>query len=196
VDVDVVVIGAGQAGLSASYFLRHYGVEHVVLDGAPGPGGAWQHRWPSLRLGKVHGIHDLPDMPLGRPDQSVVYHSPNWLRANLPFPEDATNIVFDDTMLTGSGYKSTSKTPLRQRRAPDSSTIYFTSGTTGTPKPVVLTHQAWEQRVLFANNSTFAGYERALIVPALFSAYGLNRAYEILHAGKGATFGLGRLTLE
>ena len=65
-----MVIGAGQAGLSASYFLRHYGVEHIVLDGAEGPGGAWQHRWPSLRLGKVHGIHDLPDLPLGKPDAS------------------------------------------------------------------------------------------------------------------------------
>jgi cation diffusion facilitator CzcD-associated flavoprotein CzcO len=70
VDVPIVVIGAGQAGLSASYFLRRYGVEHVVLDGAVGPGGAWQHRWPSLRLGKVQGIHDLPDMRLGRPDAS------------------------------------------------------------------------------------------------------------------------------
>ncbi|MFC0429697.1 NAD(P)-binding domain-containing protein [Kutzneria buriramensis] len=70
-DVDVLVIGAGQAGLSASYFLRHYGVEHVVLDGNAGPGGAWRHRWPSLRLGKVHGIHDLPDMPLGKPDGSL-----------------------------------------------------------------------------------------------------------------------------
>ncbi|HTI23600.1 MAG TPA: NAD(P)-binding domain-containing protein [Kutzneria sp.] len=68
VDVNVVVIGAGQAGLSASYFLRHYGVSHVLLDGAAGAGGAWQHRWPSLRLGKVHGIHDLPDFPLGKPD--------------------------------------------------------------------------------------------------------------------------------
>jgi cation diffusion facilitator CzcD-associated flavoprotein CzcO len=71
VDVDVLVIGAGQAGLSASYYLRHYGVEHVVLDGNAGPGGAWRHRWPSLRLGKVHGIHDLPDMPLGAPDESL-----------------------------------------------------------------------------------------------------------------------------
>jgi cation diffusion facilitator CzcD-associated flavoprotein CzcO len=71
VDVDVLVIGAGQAGLSASYFLRHYGVEHVVLDGNAGPGGAWRHRWSSLRLGKVHGIHDLPDMPLGEPDESL-----------------------------------------------------------------------------------------------------------------------------
>ncbi len=62
--MDVVVIGAGQAGLSAAYFLRRSGLEFVVLDANPAPGGAWQHRWPTLRLGKVHGIHDLPGMSL------------------------------------------------------------------------------------------------------------------------------------
>jgi len=41
---EVVVIGAGQAGLSASYHLRRNGIEHVVLDRNDGPGGAWQHR--------------------------------------------------------------------------------------------------------------------------------------------------------
>ena len=45
--IDVVVVGAGQAGLSASFHLRRLGVEHVVLDANEGPGGAWRHRWPS-----------------------------------------------------------------------------------------------------------------------------------------------------
>ncbi|WP_018683077.1 flavin-containing monooxygenase [Actinokineospora enzanensis] len=66
--VDAVVIGAGQAGLSAAYFLRRTGLGFVVLDANPGPGGAWRHRWPSLRLGKVHGIHDLPGMHLPHAD--------------------------------------------------------------------------------------------------------------------------------
>ncbi|MCI2417260.1 NAD(P)/FAD-dependent oxidoreductase [Saccharopolyspora sp. K220] len=65
---DVVVIGAGQAGLTSSYHLRRTGVDHVVLDRSDGPGGAWRHRWPSLRLGGVHGIHDLPDSPLRETD--------------------------------------------------------------------------------------------------------------------------------
>ncbi|NED79644.1 FAD-dependent oxidoreductase, partial [Streptomyces sp. SID11233] len=43
--VDVVVVGAGQAGLSAAYHLRRTGMEYVVLDHAPAPGGAWQFRW-------------------------------------------------------------------------------------------------------------------------------------------------------
>ncbi|MFC9223464.1 NAD(P)-binding domain-containing protein [Streptomyces hygroscopicus] len=67
-NVEVVVIGAGQAGLSAAYHLRRAGYEpgtgFVVLDHAPAPGGAWQFRWPSLTYGKVHGMYDLPGMRL------------------------------------------------------------------------------------------------------------------------------------
>jgi len=61
-DIDVVVIGAGQAGLSSAYHLRGSGLDYVVLDANPGPGGAWQHRWPTLRMATVHGIFDLPGM--------------------------------------------------------------------------------------------------------------------------------------
>ncbi|MGT2425792.1 FAD-dependent oxidoreductase [Amnibacterium kyonggiense] len=64
--VDVVVIGAGQAGLSVAYYLQRLGVrsgvDQVVLDRGPGPGGAWQHRWTALRLGSAHRVHDLPGM--------------------------------------------------------------------------------------------------------------------------------------
>ncbi|MBY8882950.1 NAD(P)-binding domain-containing protein [Actinacidiphila acidipaludis] len=73
--VDATVIGAGQAGLSAAYFLRRAGLlpgaDFVVLDHSPGPGGAWQYRWPTLTYGKAHGVHELPGMPLedGDPDR-------------------------------------------------------------------------------------------------------------------------------
>ena len=66
-EVEVVVIGAGQAGLAGAYHLRRSGFEperdFVVLDHAPAPGGAWQFRWPSLTLSTVNRIHDLPGMP-------------------------------------------------------------------------------------------------------------------------------------
>ncbi|GAA1980188.1 NAD(P)-binding domain-containing protein [Catenulispora subtropica] len=68
---DVVVIGAGQAGLSSAYFLARAGFEpdegYVVLDGDRAPGGAWQHRWPSLRMETVNGIFDLPGMAFDPP---------------------------------------------------------------------------------------------------------------------------------
>jgi cation diffusion facilitator CzcD-associated flavoprotein CzcO len=59
--LDAVVIGAGQAGLSASYHLQRRGISHVVLDADEAPGGAWQHRWDSLTMQDVHGIAALPD---------------------------------------------------------------------------------------------------------------------------------------
>jgi len=66
-DADVVVIGAGQAGLSSAYFLRRAGLDFVVLDAGNAPGGAWQHRWPTLRMATVHGIFDLPGMHFPEP---------------------------------------------------------------------------------------------------------------------------------
>ncbi|MFI1017799.1 NAD(P)-binding domain-containing protein [Streptomyces sp. NPDC020965] len=80
-DVDVVVIGAGQAGLSGAHHLRRVGLvpdrDFVVFDHAPRPGGAWQFRWPSLTYGKVHGMHALPGMELTgadgtRPSSEVI----------------------------------------------------------------------------------------------------------------------------
>jgi cation diffusion facilitator CzcD-associated flavoprotein CzcO len=59
--LDSVVVGAGQAGLSASYHLGRLGLRHVVLDADAAPGGAWQHRWDSLSMRDVHGVAALPD---------------------------------------------------------------------------------------------------------------------------------------
>lgn len=63
---DIVVIGAGQAGLSSAYHLRGLGIMpgkgYVVLDKSPEAGGAWQYRWPSLTLSTVNRVHDLPGM--------------------------------------------------------------------------------------------------------------------------------------
>ena len=63
---DIVVIGAGQAGLSSAYHLKKRGMApgqgFVVLDQSPQAGGAWQFRWPSLRLSTVNRIHNLPGM--------------------------------------------------------------------------------------------------------------------------------------
>nr|WP_040803750.1 NAD(P)-binding domain-containing protein [Nocardia concava] len=65
-DVDILVIGAGQAGLSVGYHLQRLGLrpEHdfLIVDHSPAAGGAWQFRWPSLTLGTVNRVHDLPGM--------------------------------------------------------------------------------------------------------------------------------------
>src|SRR3712207_9227580 len=62
----VVIIGAGQAGLSVAYYLQRLGMragtDFLALDQGPLAGGAWQHRWESLRLGPAHKVHDLPGL--------------------------------------------------------------------------------------------------------------------------------------
>ncbi len=47
---DTVVIGAGQAGLSAGYYLRRAGHRFVILDASERVGDTWRHRYDSLRL--------------------------------------------------------------------------------------------------------------------------------------------------
>lgn len=74
-DFEVVVVGAGQAGLSAGYQLVKRGLvaerDFLVLDHSPQAGGAWQFRWPSLTLSTANNIHDLPGMSLRSEDEHV-----------------------------------------------------------------------------------------------------------------------------
>ncbi len=48
--LDVLVIGAGQAGLAMGYHLRQRGLTFLILDAAQELGSAWRSRWDSLRL--------------------------------------------------------------------------------------------------------------------------------------------------
>lgn len=65
-DTQVVIVGAGQAGLAVAYYLRRFelvpGTDFIVYDRGPGTGGAWQHRWDALKLGSAHHVNDLPGM--------------------------------------------------------------------------------------------------------------------------------------
>lgn len=80
-DTSVVVIGAGQAGLSVAYYLRRLGLDpgndFVLLDRGPITGGAWQFRWESLRIGSAHRINDLPGLDaLGLSFETADRHAP------------------------------------------------------------------------------------------------------------------------
>jgi len=66
--VDTVVIGAGQAGLTMSWYLRQAGRDHLVLDGRSTLGGGWQDRWDSFRLVTPNWSASFPDDPYAGPD--------------------------------------------------------------------------------------------------------------------------------
>lgn len=64
--MDVVVIGGGQAGLAAGFYLRRAGLEFVILDAGSGPGGAWPYAWDTLRLFSPERHSSLPGWPMPR----------------------------------------------------------------------------------------------------------------------------------
>jgi putative flavoprotein involved in K+ transport len=56
---NTVVIGAGQAGLAASYYLKQYGVDHLVLE-KEAIGASWRRRWDSFTLVTPNEMCNLP----------------------------------------------------------------------------------------------------------------------------------------
>ena len=60
---DVVVIGAGQAGLAIGHFLARQGRRFVILEAADAIGAAWRGRWDSLVLFTPRRHDALPDSP-------------------------------------------------------------------------------------------------------------------------------------
>ena len=66
---DVVVVGAGQAGLAAGYFLSQQGRRFVILEAADSIGPAWRGRWDSLVLFTPRRYDALPGLAFpGDPD--------------------------------------------------------------------------------------------------------------------------------
>jgi len=59
----VIVIGAGQAGLSAGYFLKNNKIDFLILDANERVGDSWRNRWDTLRLftpAKFDGLAGMP----------------------------------------------------------------------------------------------------------------------------------------
>lgn len=67
---DVLVIGAGQAGLTVGYYLRRAGLRFLIVDAAGQVGSAWGQRWESLVLFTPRRYNAMPGLPFdGDPDR-------------------------------------------------------------------------------------------------------------------------------
>ncbi|MGY1688909.1 flavin-containing monooxygenase [Geodermatophilus sp. SYSU D01105] len=65
--VDVLVIGAGQSGLSLAWYLQQSGADFLLVDAGPRVGHAWRSRWDSLRLFSSAPYNSLPGLPFPAP---------------------------------------------------------------------------------------------------------------------------------
>jgi putative flavoprotein involved in K+ transport len=60
---EVAVIGGGQAGLAAGYYLKQAQIPFVILDAEAQAGDAWRKRWDTLELFTAARYSALPGLP-------------------------------------------------------------------------------------------------------------------------------------
>ena len=71
-NVDTLVIGGGQAGLSIGQALKKRGIDILIVDASERVGDAWRNRWDSLRLFTPARMNGLPDMEFPAPGNSFI----------------------------------------------------------------------------------------------------------------------------
>lgn len=67
---DVIVIGAGQTGLSTGYYLSKTGLSFIILDANEKIGDSWRNRWDSLHLFTPAKFNGLAGMRFPAPSNS------------------------------------------------------------------------------------------------------------------------------
>jgi putative flavoprotein involved in K+ transport len=67
---ETLVIGGGQSGLAAGYFLQQAGQSFAILERNERIGEGWRERWDSLRLYSPAFRDGLPGMPFPAPPNS------------------------------------------------------------------------------------------------------------------------------
>jgi putative flavoprotein involved in K+ transport len=66
--VHTLIIGGGQAGLAAGYYLKKLGLDCLILDAAERTGDSWRRRWDSLRLFTPSKFNGLPGKQFQKAD--------------------------------------------------------------------------------------------------------------------------------
>jgi cation diffusion facilitator CzcD-associated flavoprotein CzcO len=90
---EVIVIGAGVAGLAAAQALQQRGIEVRVIEAADRVAEAWRHRHPHLRLNTHRWFSSLPGMKLPKsagsfPDRDSLIHYLEAYAARFDLPID------------------------------------------------------------------------------------------------------------
>jgi putative flavoprotein involved in K+ transport len=99
---DIVIVGAGQAGLASAYAAPRAGLEPVVLEARAEPTGSWPRYYESLSLFSPARYSSLPERPLpGDPeryptrDELAAYlrDYADWLGADIRAGQRVTRVA-------------------------------------------------------------------------------------------------------
>ena len=152
---DVVVVGAGQAGLAIGYFSKRRGSRFLIVE-ADSIASAWRDRWESLMLFTPRRYSSLPGVPFpGDPDgyptrdEVVAYLEEYADRFDLPIEErtrvrsltaddgrfvleaDGRTITADQVVVATGPFQSPYVPAVAEKLAPD----VFQTHATGYRKP-------------------------------------------------------------
>ncbi|MFX1455530.1 MAG: flavin-containing monooxygenase [Promethearchaeota archaeon] len=59
--INTIIVGGGQSGLSVSYFLKKEGIDHIILEKADKPAFAWREKkWDSFTFVTPNNMINLP----------------------------------------------------------------------------------------------------------------------------------------
>ena len=105
--VDTIIIGAGQAGLSAGYHLAKRGLPFTILDADARIGDHWRERWDTLRLYSPARYDSLPGMRFPAPS----FHWPTG--REMADYLDAYVRTFDLPVRSGTRVERVERTPCR-----------------------------------------------------------------------------------
>ncbi|HET9507064.1 MAG TPA: NAD(P)-binding domain-containing protein [Gaiellaceae bacterium] len=105
--LDVVVVGAGQAGLAIGCFLARQGRRFVIVDAADTVAGAWRTRWDSLILFTPRRYDSLPELAFpgdqdGYPTRDEVVDYLEQYAATFALPVELNSTVRSLTAADGT----------------------------------------------------------------------------------------------
>jgi putative flavoprotein involved in K+ transport len=111
--IDVIVIGAGHAGLATSYCLQRKGIDHLVLERGEIANSWKKERWDSLTLLTPNWQSSLPGYRYEGADQDGFMTMKQLIRfledyAKLVNPPLKTHAEVTEVRQNGKGYKVTS----------------------------------------------------------------------------------------
>ena len=171
---DIIVIGAGQAGLTAGYHLNATPWTYEILEAGPQPSGSWPHYYHSLKLFSPAHYSSLPKFPFPSApdhfptrDEVSAYLEQYALEHQLPV---RTNAAVEQVRLTPEGFElRTRDGHLHHARALISATGAFHAPY----QPSLINQSAFQGQILhsraYQKPETFSG-QRVIVVGAGNSA--------------------------
>ena len=190
---DVLIVGAGHAGLSASYLLQQRGIRHAVLERGE-IGNSWRReRWDSFRLLTPNWRVRLPDFHYAGGDPQGFMNAAEftaflkrYATANaLPVVRGAD---VQSIITTEDGFAARSN-----RRSWNARAVLIATGAFNRPKvPALATQLPPELRQLtpFSYRSTESLADGGVLVVGA-SATGVQIAHELARSGREVTIAVG-----